>query len=109
MHKNHLSGLLEFLNDSPSCYHAAANVAQALEAAGYTQLREQEPWNIEAGGKYFVLRGGASVIAFRVPKRDFTGFMLSASHSDFPTFRVRENAEVSSAGGCVRLSVEPFW
>jgi len=83
-------------------------VADALQKGGYTQLREQEPWQMEAGGKYFVIRGGASLIAFRVPKRDFTGFMISASHSDFPTFRVRENAEVASAGGCVRLSVEPY-
>ena len=105
MTENHLSGLLDFINHSPSCYHAAAGVADALQKAGYTQLREQDPWQMEAGGKYFVIRGGASLIAFRVPKRDFTGFMISASHSDFPTFRVRENAEVASAGGCVRLSV----
>jgi len=108
MTENHLSGLLDFINHSPSCYHAAAGVADALQKGGYTQLREQEPWQMEAGGKYFVIRGGASLIAFRVPKRDFTGFMISASHSDFPTFRVRENAEVASAGGCVRLSVEPY-
>ena len=108
MCENHLQQLLDFLNSSPSCYHAAANVAEALRRAEYIQLQEQEPWQIEEGGAYFVTRGGASVIAFRVPKRDFTGFMISASHSDFPTFKVRENAEVSSAGGCVRLSVESY-
>ena len=108
MGEYHISKLLDFLNASPSCYHAAANAAEALREAGYAQLREQEKWNLTEGGKYFVLRGDASVIAFRIPKRDFTGFMISASHSDFPTFRVREAAEVSSAGGCVRLSIEPY-
>jgi len=100
--------LLQFLNDSPSCYHAAHQVAQRLLAAGYERLWEQEKWALQEGGRYFVLRGDASLLAFRVPKRDFRGFMLSASHSDSPTYKVRENAEVVSAGNCLRLSVEPY-
>lgn len=100
--------LLAFLDASPSCYHAAANVAEALLKAGYTRLYEGEPWQLKEGGRYFVLRGGASFIAFRVPRRDFRGFMIAAGHSDSPTFKVRETAEVPTAGGCLRLSVEPY-
>ena len=100
--------LLAFLDASPSCYHAAANVADVLLKAGYTRLYEGEPWQLTEGGRYFVLRGGASVIAFRVPRRDFRGFMIAAGHSDSPTFKVREEAEVPSAGDCLRLSVEPY-
>jgi len=100
--------LLQFLNHSPSCYHAAHQVAQHLLAAGYERLWEQEKWALQEGGCYFVLRGDASVLAFRVPKRDFRGFMISASHSDSPTYKVRENAEMVSAGNCLRLSVEPY-
>ena len=100
--------LLAFLDASPSCYHAAANVAEALLKAGYTRLYEGEPWQLTEGGRYFVLRGGASVIAFRVPRRDFRGFMIAAGHSDSPTFKMRETAEIPAAGGCLRLSVEPY-
>lgn len=100
--------LLSFLNQSPSCYHAAENVAQELRENGYKQLWEQNSWNLCEGGRYFVMRGDASVIAFRVPKREFRGFLISAAHSDSPTFKVREEAEVASAGNCVRLSVEPY-
>ena len=100
--------LLAFLDASPSCYHAAANVEAALLKAGYTRLYEGEPWQLTEGGWYFVLRGGASVIAFRIPRRDFRGFMIAAGHSDSPTFKVRETAEVPSAGGCLRLSAEPY-
>ena len=103
-----LQTLLTFLNAGPSCYHVAENVAKTLLAAGYTRLQESETWSLTEGGKYFVTRGGASVIAFRVPKKEFRGFMISASHSDSPTFKVREEAETPSAGGCVRLSVEPY-
>lgn len=100
--------LLSFLDASPSCYHAADNVAEALLKAGYTRLYEGEPWSLTEGGRYFALRGGASLIAFRIPGRDFRGFMIAAGHSDSPTFKVRETAEVPSAGNCLRLSVEPY-
>lgn len=103
-----ITRLLAFLDASPSCYHAAANVAEALLKAGYTQLYEAEAWRLTEGGRYFTLRGDASIIAFRVPRRDFRGFMIAAGHSDSPTFKVREAAEVPSAGGCLRLSVEPY-
>lgn len=100
--------LLHFLDESPSCYHAAANVTHALTEAGYVRLWEGQPWSLTPGGRYFVLRGDASVIAFRIPRADFSGFQLAAAHSDFPTFKVREAAETVSAGNCLRLSVEPY-
>ena len=108
MEQTYVQQLLKFLEASPSCYHAAYAVAKELENDGYQQLQEFEPWQLREGGKYFVMRSDASVIAFRIPKRDFRGFMLAAAHSDSPTFKVREEAEVSSAGNCVRLSVEPY-
>ena len=100
--------LLEFLDASPSCYHAAEQVAGELRNAGYQQLWESESWNLCEQGRYFVVRGDSSVIAFRVPNKAFKGFMVAAGHSDSPTFKVREAAEVPSAGNCIRLSVEPY-
>ncbi|MBR1690084.1 MAG: M18 family aminopeptidase [Oscillibacter sp.] len=97
--------LLAFLNNSPSCYHAAAQMAAALEEAGYVRLREERPWTLACGGRYYLLREG-SVIAFRVPRGAWRGFLLAAGHSDSPTFRVRQ--EVPSAGNCLRLGVEPY-
>ena len=108
MQQNISQKLLTFLTDSHSCYHAAERVTQELLANGYLSLWESHPWNLTEGGKYFVTRGDASVIAFRIPRKAFRGFIISASHSDFPTFKVRENAEVLSAGNTVRLSVEPY-
>jgi len=106
--KEMIQKLLSFINESPSSYHAADNVARELLANGYQRLWEQENWKLSEGGRYFVMRGDASIIAFRVPKRDFRGFMISASHSDSPTFKVREEAETASVGNCVRLSVESY-
>ena len=100
--------LLAFLDGSPSCYHAVENIRRELLENGYEQLWESRPWHLARGGRYFTLRGGSSLIAFRVPCRDAAGFMIAAGHSDSPTFKVRETAEAPSAGGCVRLSVEPY-
>ena len=100
--------LMTFLDESPTCFHAAANVAQALTEAGYTRLWEAETWDLQEGGKYFTLRGDSALMAFRLPKRDFSGFMIAAAHSDSPSFKVRQTAQSDAAGGCRRLNVEPY-
>ena len=100
--------LLEFIKKSPSAFHAADNVKNALEAAGYERLEEGNAWDLKAPGKYFVMRNGSAVIAFRVPKSDFNGFMIMAAHSDSPTFRIKEKPETVSAGAYTRLNVEKY-
>ena len=100
--------LLDFLDASPSCYHAAANVAAALEQAGYRHLMEFEPWHLERGGAYYVMRGDSTVAAFRIPQGPVRGFLLAAGHSDSPTLKLRQEAETASPGNCLRLSVEPY-
>lgn len=99
--------LLSLIARSPSCFHATENFCAMLRADGYTQLHEHEHWTLQAGGKYFVVRNASSVIAFRVPRADFTGFMISASHSDSPTFKIKENPELCAKSG-VRLSTERY-
>jgi len=103
---NKISEVIDFLNASPSGYHAVANLASMLEKAGYVRLYEQDSWDILPGGKYYVVRGGTSVVAFRVPETISGGFLLSASHSDRPTFKIKENAELS--GAYTRLAVERY-
>lgn len=100
--------LFRFLDESPTCYHAAANAKAALTAAGAVELRESEQWKLEKGTLYVVERGDSALVAFRVPERPFHGFLMAAAHSDSPTFKVRETAEAASAGNTLRLSVEPY-
>ena len=103
-----MNGLVDFLNASPSRYHAVANLCRELEKGGYVRLSEGETRPMVPGGKYFVTRGGSALLAFRIPRADFTGFMISASHSDAPTFRIKENAELDGPGGYVRLNAERY-
>lgn len=103
---NQLSALMEFLDHSPSVYHAAANLTQSLQQAGYTRLTEYEPWNLLPGGCYYLTRGGSAVVAFRIPTQTPTGFLMSASHTDRPTFKVKSNGELK--GTYTRLAVERY-
>ena len=100
--------LFRFLDESPTCYHAAANAKAALTAAGAVELRESEQWKLEKGTLYVVERGDSALVAFRVPEGPFHGFLMAAAHSDSPTFKVRETAEAASTGNTLRLSVEPY-
>ena len=98
--------LMAFLNASVSVYHAAAYLSGVLEDAGYIRLSEGESWNLTAGGKYYLTRGGTALLAFRVPETTPKGFLMSASHSDRPTFKVKENGELT--GKYTRLSTEKY-
>lgn len=98
--------LIDFLKKAHSPYHAARAVEQLLQDAGYTRLREKDAWGLLSGGKYYVVRGGSSIIAFRIPEKTPTGFMMSASHDDFPGFQVKENLEL--VGRYTRMDTEKY-
>ena len=103
---NRIRALCDFLNASHSLYHAQDYIMNVLKAEGYTRLYEHEDWNLVPGGKYCLLRGGTAVIAFRIPAGKPKGFLLSASHSDHPCFKVKENFELG--GTYTRMAVERY-
>ena len=100
--------LFSFIQASPSPFHAVANMKRELDAHGYAQLLEGEEWRLEEEGKYYVIRNGSALIAFRIPKRDFSGFQIMASHSDSPSFKIKENPEMDVEGHYVKLNVEKY-
>ena len=99
--------LISFLDKSPTAFHAVSIIKKKLVASGYFELVESEKWELTEGGKYFVTRNDSSIIAFRVPRFNFTGFMISAAHSDSPAFKVKENPEIVE-NGYVKLNVEGY-
>lgn len=99
--------LFDFIAASPTPYHAVAQAVRRLEESGFIPLSESEEWQPECGKSYYVTRSGSSLIAFTVPQEDYAGFMIAASHSDSPTFRLRQRPCVGAAG-MTRLSVEGY-
>ena len=104
--KNETKLLADFLDASVSVYHAVAYLKDLLEREGYVNLPEQDEWKLAPGGKYYLTRGGSAVMAFRVPEEAPRGFLMSASHSDRPTFKMKENGELT--GAYTRLATEKY-
>lgn len=108
MEKNISQQLLEFIANSPTCFHAVQAMTDILSAEGFTELKENQKWHIENGGRYFVTRNGSSLIAFTVPVQEMKGMHIIASHSDSPSFKIKENPELESEGHYIRLNVEGY-
>lgn len=99
--------LFSYIAASPTAFQAVDHTAKLLELEGYRPLRETEEWTLEPGGRYYVTRNGSSLIAFRLPHGRPGGFMMTAAHSDSPTFKIKENAELAGESD-TRLSVEGY-
>ena len=85
-----LNKLFDFINTSPTAYHAVENIKYSLTTLGFSELYEGEEWELTPGGKYFVIKNGTSVIAFKY-NPNANGYMICASHSDSPAFRLKTN------------------
>lgn len=99
--------LIEFIEKSTDCYHAVKSVRERLEGEGFTELCEDGRWTINEGGKYYVVRNYSSVIAFKVPEKNYKSFLICASHTDSPCFKLKSDFEIS-AENMVKLSVEGY-
>ena len=99
--------LIHFIARSPSVFHAVHGVKEALLYSGFTEIREEDPWHIEKGGKYVVTRNGSALIAFTVPEEGARSFHIMASHADSPCFKIKENPEIKE-GPYVKLNVEGY-
>ena len=108
MYRETAEELLAFIQKSPTCFHAVAAMKEILEAEGYGELREEDRWNLEKGGKYYVTRNDSALIAFAIPKEEAKGYRIMASHSDSPTFKIKENPEMEAEGRYVKLNVERY-
>lgn len=96
--RTHADDLIEFVSSSPSSYHAAAEGARRLAAAGYRQQIETESWDCEPGG-HFLIRDGA-LVAWRIgaDASVAAGFRIVGSHTDSPTFKLKPNPSVARFG-----------
>lgn len=105
---DHIRDLMDYLRDNPTNFHVTAAHAEALEKEGYRRLSESEKWQLVPGGKYYVTRNGSALMAFRLPKGRPEGFMIMASHSDFPYLKIKPGGEIAGPEGCRKLNVEVY-
>lgn len=101
--------LIDFIDASPSPWHAVASAEERLQAQGFIRLEEEERWQLEAGGRYYAVRGGASLIAFVPGSQPIAeaGFRIVGAHTDSPGLRLKPKAGMIS-DGIARLGVEVY-
>ena len=89
--------LTDFLDRSPTPWHAVANISELLKRAGFIRLDERSVWTLEAGASYFVVRSDGALVAWRQPS-DVVGWTLFGAHTDSPNLRVRPEPIVKKHG-----------
>ena len=99
---------LSFQSVSPTSWHAVAALSEILSRAGFTGLNEQDAWSVKPGGRYFVCRGGSSLIAFALPQEKPCSVSIAASHSDSPAFRLQHMGALLRDAHYTRLNVEKY-
>ena len=99
--------LLAFIDASPSPFHACANAAARLDAAGFTRVEEVDAWPATPGGRYLVRDG--SLVAWSVPEgaEPGTPFRIVGAHTDSPNLRVKPRPDTGVAGAR-QLEVEVY-
>ena len=107
--KKHAQDLLDFIDTSPSPWHAVASTEILLKQNGFTPLNESDHWQLNSGGRHYVIRGGGSIIAFIVGSKSVveTGFNMVGAHTDSPGLRLKPHAAFSS-DGLIRIGVEVY-
>ena len=100
--------MMDFIEKHPSCYHVIQGFEEILSAQGFEKLEEHKSWKLQPGGSYYVDRNGSSLIAFRIPEKSFCNFQMVASHSDSPSFKIKEHPEMQVDGHYIQLNVEKY-
>jgi len=101
MHRKQFDrGLLQFLDRSPTPFHAVANLRAALEAVGFAVLDETRAWRLKRGGRYVVVRNGSSLVAFTLGRRApaTTGLRMVGAHSDSPCLKLTPKPAINAHG-----------
>ena len=109
METNIISELTTFIEHAPTAFHAVAELKEILKQEGFEELKESEKWKIKPGKRYYVTRNNSSIIAVKAGKElDNYSFHVTASHSDSPAFKLKENAEIEVAKKYTVLNTEGY-
>ncbi|MDF1588026.1 MAG: M18 family aminopeptidase [Gammaproteobacteria bacterium] len=90
--------LCQFLDASPTPFHAVEMMKAKLIQHNYKPLDERDNWGTLPAGRYFVTRNDSSIVAFNLPNQDLAeiGFRMVGAHTDSPCLQVKPQPEKCS-------------
>lgn len=109
MEQEYFERFFQYIKEGTSPFHVVNASVRQLEAAGFVPLKFRQAWNIENGGKYYVVHHGSALFAFTVGERapHRSALRMAASHGDFPCLRIKTNPEIKEEG-YRKLNVEVY-
>ena len=105
-HSDFNQSLLSFLQASPTPFHATTSMMKILLSSGYTELFEDQVWDLKEQAGYFIRRNDSSIIAIWLADKS-QALRLVGAHTDSPCLKVKPNADLSGKG-YFQLGVEVY-
>ena len=107
--QENIRDLLDYIDRSPTPFHAVNEMKILLIQQGYSELKESKNWNLFSNGKYFVTRNDSSLIAFILGTKtqDASGFKIVGAHTDSPNLKLKPNPSYDK-NGYLQLGVEVY-
>jgi aspartyl aminopeptidase len=101
--------LFDFLQQSPTPFHAIESLQKTFLQHGFSHLKENESWKLDKGHSYFITRQQSALIAFTIgdSEEDVDGFRIITTHSDSPGLQIKPAPE-STSKGYNQLGVEVY-
>ena len=108
-YRKYAESLLQFIDASPTPFHATSELSALLKDKGFVELKESDAWSLKKGGRYFVTRNDSSLVAFVVGSKPAgsAGFKIIGAHTDSPNLRLKPNPAYDKSG-YVQLGVEVY-
>ncbi|AWK50058.1 M18 family aminopeptidase [Clostridium beijerinckii] len=107
---NNAQELLDFINKSKTAFQSVYEIKCILDKNGYSEVKEEDKWDLKKGGKHYVIKNDSAVIAFEVGTGEIEkdGFRLIGAHTDSPGFRIKPNPEMLVEGHYLKLNTEVY-
>ena len=108
--KNFAKDLIQFIDGSPSAFHATKNAEEKLKNSGFNYLDLKESWKLEKGGKFYTVKNDSAIVAFEIGSGEIEeeGFKLVGAHTDAPTFKIKPNPEMLVEEKYLKLNTEVY-
>lgn len=102
--------LIDFIDKSPSSFHATKNVEEELINNGFKKIKLGDKWNLEKEGKYYIIKNNSAIIGFQIGKGEIEedGFKIVGAHTDAPTFKIKPNPEITVENKYLKLNTEVY-
>ena len=102
--------LIDFINKGKTAFQSTHEIKNILDENGFSEIKEEDKWNLKKGGKHYIVKNNSALIAFEIGTGEIEedGFRLIGAHTDSPGFRIKPNAEIKVEGHYIKLNTEVY-